>query len=302
MKNIEFLGFLICFVFFNLIFHFSSGETGSVCVSQGGRFPPFSSEGKPPKKAGKGHKDLTLCRVFRKRTCCDAAQTHPALLSIRRLALTGEASQECLHLWELLECSICDPRVGVQPGTPLICTSFCDRVYQACSNAYFSMDVKTQVLAPCGVNDFVCGRASEWASNGTELCLAAGFGVKQSDVMHGGVEEMSCYGGKASLDSIAGSWGGQQSEKPHKTENFGPLEDFQQWLQDMPSSEKVSWAVGGMVLTAGLLFISKRKSHSHSHRQKLAAIQRAATARRLDGKMNQTSPSSNHSHKKGNRR
>lgn len=116
-----------------------------MCVSQGGRFPPFSSEGKPPKKAGKGHKDLTLCRVFRKRTCCDAAQTHPALLSIRRLALTGEASQECLHLWELLECSICDPRVGVQPGTPLICTSFCDRVYQACSNAYFSMDVKTQV-------------------------------------------------------------------------------------------------------------------------------------------------------------
>lgn len=76
--------------------------------------------------------------------------------------------------------------------------------------------------------------------------------------MHGGVEEMSCYGGKASLDSIAGSWGGQQSEKPHKTENFGPLEDFQQWLQDMPSSEKVSWAVGGMVLTAGLLFIRFR--------------------------------------------
>ena len=116
-----------------------------MCKSQGGRFPAFSSEGKPPKKVGKGHKDLTLCRVFRKRTCCDATQTHPALLSIRRLALTGEASQECLHLWELLECSICDPRVGVQPGPPLICTSFCDRLFRACFNAYFSMDAKTQV-------------------------------------------------------------------------------------------------------------------------------------------------------------
>lgn len=73
------------------------------------------------------------------------AQTHPALLSIRSLALTGEASQECLQLWELLECSICDPYVGVQPGPPLICASFCNRVYEACANAYFSMDAKTQV-------------------------------------------------------------------------------------------------------------------------------------------------------------
>ncbi|KAK6233205.1 hypothetical protein QUC31_009439, partial [Theobroma cacao] len=278
-------------------FCFCAGHTDGVCVSQGGRFPPFSSEGKPPKRVGKGHKDLTLCRVFRKMTCCDAAQTHPALLSIRKLALTGEASPECLQLWELLECSICDPRVGVRPGPPLICTSFCDRVFQACSNAYFSMDAKTQVLAPCGVNDFVCGRASEWTSNGTELCRAAGFAVKQSDVVHGGVEETSCYGGKASLDSIADSWGASQSEKAHKTGNFGLLEEFQQWLHDMPSGERVSWAVGGMVLTAGLLFISKRKSHSQ--RQKLAAIQR--TARRLDGKMNQTSPSTQ-GNRKGSRR
>ncbi|XP_007031024.2 PREDICTED: uncharacterized protein LOC18600488 [Theobroma cacao] len=296
MKDME-LGFLIFLLLFNLLLPFSSGHTDGVCVSQGGRFPPFSFEGKPPKRVGKGHKDLTLCRVFRKMTCCDAAQTHPALLSIRKLALTGEASPECLQLWELLECSICDPRVGVRPGPPLICTSFCDRVLQACSNAYFSMDAKTQVLAPCGVNDFVCGRASEWTSNGTELCRAAGFAVKQSDVVHGGVEETSCYGGKASLDSIADSWGASQSEKPHKTGNFGLLEDFQQWLHDMPSSERVSWAVGGMVLTAGLLFISKRKSHSQ--RQKLAAIQR--TARRLDGKMNQTSPSTQ-GNRKGSRR
>lgn len=112
-----------------------------------------------------------------------------------------------------------------------------------------------QVLAPCGANDFVCGRASEWASNGTELCLAAGFRVEQSVGMHGGIEEESCYGGKASLDSIADSWGASRSEKPHKTGNSGLLEDFQQWLQDMPSNERVSWAVGGLVLTAGLLFI-----------------------------------------------
>ncbi|KAL6964715.1 hypothetical protein U1Q18_035773 [Sarracenia purpurea var. burkii] len=267
---------------FNLLLPSTFGKDGGVCISPGGRFPPFASEGKPPRKVNKGPKDLTLCRVFRKKTCCDVAQTHPALLSIRRLALTGEASQECLQLWELLECSICDPRVGVQPGPPLICDSFCNRVYDACSNAYFSVDAKTQVLAPCGVSDFVCGRASEWISNGTELCRVAGFAVKPSHDM----EETSCYGGKVSLDSIADSWQDSHSRVLLKAERSGAWQDFQQWLREMPFSERVCWAVGGMVLTAGLFFASKRKSHSQ--RQKHAAIQR--TARQLELKINQKSP------------
>ncbi|XP_059437984.1 folate-binding protein 1 [Corylus avellana] len=291
-------GFLISLIFFNLLLVFSFGKPDGVCVSQGGRFPPFSSEGKPPKKVSKGTKDLTLCRVFRRKTCCDVAQTHPALLSVRRLASTGEASQECLHLWELLECSICDPRVGVQPGPPLICSSFCHRVYETCANAYFSMDAKTQVLAPCGVKDFVCGRASEWVSNGTELCRAAGFAVNPSDEMYISTEDTSCYGGKASLDSIADSWRPSHSEVPQRAEILGLFEDFQRWARVMPFSERVSWAVGGMVLTAGLLFISKRKSHSH--RQKLAAIQR--TARKLEAQMNDKKFATNQGNRKGSRR
>lgn len=121
----------------------NAGKPNGVCVSQGGRFPPFKSEGNPAKR---GPKDLTLCRVFRKKTCCDVTHTHPALLSVRKLSSGGEASPECLHLWELLECAICDPRVGTQPGPPLICASLCERIYEACSNAYFSMDVKSQVF------------------------------------------------------------------------------------------------------------------------------------------------------------
>lgn len=126
-------------------FYCYAGKTSGVCISPGGRFPPFQIEGKSPRKVSKGPRDLTLCRVFRKNTCCDVAQTLAAFLSIRRLASSGEATPECLQLWELLECSICDPRVGVQPGPPVICASLCDRVYEACSTAYFSMDVKTQV-------------------------------------------------------------------------------------------------------------------------------------------------------------
>ncbi|XP_047310392.1 uncharacterized protein LOC124913981 isoform X2 [Impatiens glandulifera] len=228
------------------------GESSEVCKSPGGRFPPYKNEGKPPITITKGPKDLNICRVFRTKTCCDVDQTHPALLSIRRLASSGEASQDCLNLWELLECSICDPWVGVQSGLPVICPTLCDKVYEACANAYFSMDVKTQVLAPCGVNDFVCGRASKWISNGTDLCRAAGFAVKTSD--H--IEETSCYGGKASLDTIAKSWKGSQSAVPKKPTKLGSWNDFQKWAKKTPFGEKVCWAVGGMVLTAGLFFLS----------------------------------------------
>nr|GLL37337.1 uncharacterized protein LOC109182267 [Ipomoea trifida] len=257
---------LLLLAYFNL----AAGKDG-VCISPGGRFPKFSNEGKPPRKVNKGPRDLNLCRVFRGKTCCDITQTHPTLLSIRRLASTGEASQECLHLWEMLECSICDPHVGVQPGPPVICASLCDRVYQACSNAYFAVDAKTQVLAPCGVNDFVCGRASEWISNGTELCRVAGFSVKS---LYDDPEEVSCYGGKSSRDHVAKSWGGSHSKFAQTAQSSSALEDFKHWVEDMLFSERVSWAIGGMVLTAGLLFVSQRRNRRQRYKQ--AAIQRAA--------------------------
>lgn len=276
----DLLVMLLLLLLFNLLIPSSLGKLNGTCISQGGRFTPFSSDGKHPRKLAKGPRDLTLCRVFRKKTCCDVSQTHPALLAIRRLAVTGEASPECLHLWELLECSICDPHVGVKPGPPLLCASLCDRVFQACLTAYFSMDAKTQVLAPCGVNDLVCGRASEWVTNGTELCHVAGFAVKPTD----NHDDTYCYGGKTSLESIADSW--KASKPPHKSLMSGVLEDFEQWVREMPFRERVSWAVGGMVLTAGLLFLSKRKSYSQ--RQKQAAIQR--NARKLELLMNQKSP------------
>ncbi|GFP99229.1 hypothetical protein PHJA_002066800 [Phtheirospermum japonicum] len=198
----------------------------------GGRFPPFSNDGKAPKKASKGPRDLTLCRVFRRKTCCDVAQTHPALFT---------------------------------------------------------------ALLPCGLGDFVCGRASEWVSNGTELCHASGFSVVSSD----DPDEALCYGGKGSLDYVANSWKTSQSEvsASSREQETWALDDFRQWVFDRPFNERVSWAVGGMVLTAGLLFVSKRKTLNQ--RQKLAAIQRTATARRLGTKLNSAAPVVSQGNRKG---
>uniref|UniRef100_A0A0E0K1U5 Folate receptor-like domain-containing protein n=1 Tax=Oryza punctata TaxID=4537 RepID=A0A0E0K1U5_ORYPU len=250
----------------------SAGEQKGVCISPGGRFPAFSSEGKRPGRAAKGRRDLALCRIFRQNTCCDVSQTFSALLSVRKLASTGEGSQECLHLWELLECSICDPRVGVRPGPPVICASFCDMVFKACSEAYFAIDVKTQALSPCGLGDILCGKAHKWVSNGTQLCRSAGFSVQALESTSGGVDDTFCYGGKASFDSISSSWTSSKDRPVLSDVASWNLEDFRRWAREMPASERVSWAIGGMVLTAGLIFISKRKSYIPH--QKQAAIAR----------------------------
>ncbi|KAK1293508.1 hypothetical protein QJS10_CPB17g01263 [Acorus calamus] len=273
---------LLLLIFIDKFFSSTAGKSSGTCISPGGRFPSFSSEGRPPDKVSKGPKDLVLCRVFRKNTCCDVSQTYPALLAIRRLASTGEANQECLHLWELLECSICDPHVGVLPGPPMICASFCDMVLKACADAYFSMDIKTRALSPCGSNDVVCGKLTEWTNNGTELCLLAGFSVQLSGDIHQD-EVPICYGGKANLDSIANSW---KTSRSKSLQTLGVIKDFEQWVSEMTHSERVSWAIGGMVLTAGLIFVSKRKSHNYCRKQ--AAVLRAA--KRLEAKGNQQSP------------
>lgn len=75
------------------------------------------------------------------------------------------------------------------------------------------------------------------------------------DDLYDGIEEISCYGGKASLDMISDSWKPSSSKVPKKGRNMSMLKDFQERLRAMPFSERVSWAVGGMVLTAGLLFV-----------------------------------------------
>ncbi|KAF2600111.1 hypothetical protein F2Q68_00007636 [Brassica cretica] len=68
-----------------------------VCVSKGGRFPPYESAGKPPNSVGRGSKDLTMCRVFRKSTCCSPAQTNPAFVAVRNLATYGEGQGKSIE-------------------------------------------------------------------------------------------------------------------------------------------------------------------------------------------------------------
>ncbi|XP_024007102.1 uncharacterized protein LOC18011706 isoform X1 [Eutrema salsugineum] len=256
-------------------------DSKGVCVSKGGRFQPYESEGKPPKSVGRGSKDLTLCRVFRKRTCCSSAQTNSAFVAVRNLATYGEASQDCLHLFELLECSICNPNVGIQPGPPRICASFCNKVFEACKDAYFASNALTQMIGPCGVNDdIICVKASNWESNGTAFCEAAGFSVQTNDDSR----EEPCYGSKASLESVVESWSRETRKKTaSKTETLSCFKDLLQWVRVMTTIQKIS--LGVSFLVAGMFLIRwYRQWHNRNQKQRLAAIHKAA--RRLGGNVN----------------
>lgn len=112
-----------------------------------------------------------------------------------------------------------------------------------------------QALSPCGLGDILCGKAHKWVSNGTELCRSAGFSVQALETTSGGVDDTFCYGGKASFDAISSSWTSSKERPVLSDVASWNLEDFRRWAREMPASERVSWAIGGMVLTAGLIFI-----------------------------------------------
>ncbi|GLJ10760.1 hypothetical protein SUGI_0134430 [Cryptomeria japonica] len=293
-------GFLALYIFCNLYCLVTvEGNGRGLCISPGGHFPRFTSEGLPPRKSSKGPNDLTACRIYRKRTCCSSTQTHPILISIRKLASIGEASEECLALWELLQCSICDPHVGVRPGPPVICESFCNSVFQACSNAFFSVDPNTQVLVPCGSRDTLCGKGLEWTSNSSEFCQLVGFSVLEHVDSFTGLENPFCFDGRTSIETVNVWQKSSQSDFSEEVWDSTLLQQFYQWVMQLDTSERISWAVGGLVLTAGVIYTSKRRSRSY--RQKIAALNRAKNLLEARAKQQSTVNSSATKASKGNK-
>ncbi|CAN7107768.1 unnamed protein product [Brassica rapa subsp. narinosa] len=220
-----FLQLLTLIMLLPLLISSSSGEPvnsnkNGVCISKEG---PFSSSASEGKLADLEFEDLNVCKVFHEKTCCSASRMLSASKAVETLATYGEAPKDCLDLFELLECSIC------QSGTLPICASFCDRVFEACSDAYFSSDATNQVIVPCGASEsIICGKATKWETNGTAFCYALGFTVQSA------VEE-PCYGSKSSLEPpLVG-----EEEPLIKTAWFQPLQIY--WLVIVIVLRTVCW-------------------------------------------------------------
>ncbi|KAL1212902.1 Folate-binding protein 1 [Cardamine amara subsp. amara] len=213
------------FISFSSGASFNSNEKKGVCISKGGRFPPYESQGKPPKFAYLELKNLNMCKLFSGKTCCSASQMKSASLAVKNLATYGEATKHCLALFELLECSICNSKVGIRSGHPRICASFCDQVFEACSDAYFSSsNASKQVIVPCGASeDTICRKASKWVTNGTAFCNATGFTVQ--------IAEEPCFGSSAMKESLRESFFEMISMELSALAGFFLFNRLEKWLE-----------------------------------------------------------------------
>jgi len=245
------------------------------CAFQGPRFPRFELEGKPPRRVFRREDELTLCRAYRKRTCCAPEQTNAALVSIKKLAIYGEGSADCVSNWEAVECSICDPQVGVFSGPPLICSSLCRSLYESCLEAYFANDPTTQVLVPCGPKDVVCAQGREWASNSSGFCRLAGFEVELVDMklQHGA--ERLCYKGGAETFSTLSS---------QEQRRISLLHVISDWIDSYGVPETVLWAFVALSVITGATLLRCR--NITARRKRNALVEQAQEIRmQREGRM-----------------
>lgn len=112
------------------------------------------------------------------------------------------------------------------------------------------------MIGPCGVNDdIICVKASNWESNGTAFCEAAGYSVQKNEDSR----EKPCYGSKASLESVVESWSrDSRKETPLKTETLSCFKDLLQWVREMTTIQKIS--LGMSFLVAGMFLIRSHLS------------------------------------------
>lgn len=109
-----------------------------------------------------------------------------------------------------------------------------------------------QILVPCGSKDVVCARGREWASNSTDFCHLAGFALEGVDIKLRNGAQVSCYDGRGEPASSMGEKRGSSKKKESKAQKSTSLLDMlNDWAEHVGVSEKVLWAIGGLVLTAG---------------------------------------------------
>ena len=106
-----------------------------------------------------------------------------------------------------------------------------------------------QVLLPCGSKDVICAQASKWATNGSQFCELAGYVVPSTK----NIIEAGCFDGKPSLDTDFPT--SKKSEKNTYQKKQSVLHLLRHLTTQLSKGDLVVWAVGGLVLTAGILLM-----------------------------------------------
>ena len=85
-------------------------------------------------------------------TCCDDEQASRARSLFASMDYRT-TTKECREVWQLLQCSVCNPEMGVvshvsqgqgqgqgEDNRVPVCLGFCTKVYHKCATSYFAGD------------------------------------------------------------------------------------------------------------------------------------------------------------------
>eukprot|EP01018_Ginkgo_biloba_P003411 Gb_35385 [translate_table: standard] len=85
--------------------------------------------------------------------------------------------------------------------------------------------------------DTLCGRASEWNSNGSEFCQLSGFSMLESTDL----ENFFCFEGKTTIEILSDAWERtSQTGSSQKVRDSSLLHEFYQRVRQMDVSESIS--------------------------------------------------------------
>jgi hypothetical protein len=94
-------------------------------------------------------------------------------------------TKECREVWQLLQCSVCNPEMGVVNGSSLevedgrvpVCLGFCTKVYDQCLTSFFAGDEKFAIRGCHPTKDTICSALGDWDLDARGFCNLAGFRV-----------------------------------------------------------------------------------------------------------------------------
>lgn len=133
------------------------------------------NESLPPKD--RSRQDLNFCTEHHTRTCCERNHTR-SVLSLYS-AFSFERSASCTQMSRLALCAFCDADVGTglksQQDRIVLCSSFCERWFQACYNDFFTSGGSGAGLNPCTPSALVCSPLGEITDTAREFCEKVGL-------------------------------------------------------------------------------------------------------------------------------
>ena len=149
-------------------------------------WPKFRRHGRPPSS----NEHLTYCSRWKDHTCCDDEQSNRARFLYSSMDYRT-TTKKCREVWQLLQCAICSPDVGILNDTlgedtrVPVSLDFCTKVYDKGETSQFAGDDDYPVRGCNPAKDVICSELRHWGVTPKGFCELAGFRVVEDTTSEG---------------------------------------------------------------------------------------------------------------------